>query len=163
MPTRFSRPTGFHLRRFRLSLIFTAGLLATAASGRPHSRPIPGVLEGTVINLQGSPVGAAEVFLQGSDGTSPHILHTDSQGEFRMPSLRAGLYDLRAESAGMWSEWEHNVMLRPGGHATVTLRLLRMTPPATPPRATPSHANPAAHATTPGMASPDAEPLPNAK
>jgi len=108
-------------------IVVMLGLLATVSSG--HPRPAPGVLEGIVVNAKGMPVAAAEVFLEGSDGTSPRVLHSDSQGQFRMPSLRAGLYDLRAEAGGTWSEWEHNVMLRPGGHASITLRLVRATPP----------------------------------
>jgi virginiamycin B lyase len=41
-----------------------------------------------------------------------------------------GSYDLRASAGGAWSEWEHNVLVRPGNDSNVTLRLAFKAPPA---------------------------------
>ena len=45
-------------------------------------------------------------------------------------TLRTGSYDLRANADGTWSEWEHNVLVRPGKSTNVTLRLKFKAPPA---------------------------------
>jgi virginiamycin B lyase len=92
--------------------------------------PPTGALSGVVVNGAGAPVAAAQVSWQAADGTAPHALHTDARGHFEMAALRPGLYEVRAEAAGKWSDWEHNVLVRPGGSASVTLRLVRTTPPS---------------------------------
>ena len=102
-----------------------ATLLAIAvfAGGVLRAKPSDGVLTGVVVNGRGAPVSHADVFWQGADGQAPHAAHCDASGKFRIPGVRQGLYDLRAEAAGMTSDWEHNVVVRPGGEASVTLRL----------------------------------------
>lgn len=115
----------------RKTLLLTAVWLLAAASitaARSSAR-----ITGTVLDSKGAPV-AARVFWQTADGTHPHALRTDAHGRFQVTHLRGGLYDLRAEAAGRWSEWEHNVVVRPGHHLSVTLRLLRATPPRPPER-----------------------------
>jgi Carboxypeptidase regulatory-like domain len=123
-----------------IGLLAALSLPAIVAPGAAAARG--GRLNGTVVNAKGTPV-AALVFWQAADGTGPHALRTDAQGRFHITRLRGGLYDLRAEARGRWSEWEHNVVVRPGGHARVTLHLVRTSPPRTPPRR-------AGHAPRPG-------------
>jgi len=113
-------------RIFLISVALLWG--ATLASATPAG----GVLKGVVLNSRNQPVAAAQVFLQSADGTAPRILRTDAQGHFRMPYLHAGLYDVRAEAAGNWSPWSHNVVLKSGKEAEVTLKLNRRSPPTTP-------------------------------
>ena len=84
----------------------------------------PGGLDGQVVNAKGAPVAGAQILWQASDGETPHVLHSDAQGRFHVESLRPGSYDLRASAGGTWSEWEHNVLVRPGGDSSVTLRLI---------------------------------------
>ena len=96
-------------------------LAAFAAAVLP-AKPTDGVLTGVVLNIKGAPVSAADIFWQ-TDGQAPHAARTDASGKFRIPAVRQGLYDLRAEAAGMTSDWEHNVVVRPGAEASVTLRL----------------------------------------
>ena len=93
--------------------------------------PPKGALSGIVVNSKGRPVKAAQVFFQAADGTNPHILHSNADGRFRVSPIRDGYYELRAESGGAWSEWEHNVMVRNGAEVNVTLRLVRTSPPTT--------------------------------
>src|SRR6202030_1392173 len=83
---------------------------------------------GVVVNGKGAPVAGAQILWQASDGRIPHVLHSDAQGRFNIPQLRAGLYELRASAGGAWSEWVHNVSVHPGVDASVTLRLA-FTPP----------------------------------
>jgi virginiamycin B lyase len=89
----------------------------------------PGSLEGEVVSAKGAPVAGAQILWQEADGRLPHVLRTDSHGHFQVDPLRAGLYEVRASAGGTWSEWEHNVMVRPGVAANVTLRLSFKTPP----------------------------------
>lgn len=84
-----------------------------------------GVLDGMVLNAKGSPVAFAEVSWQASDGKAPHALLTNGKGRFRIEGVHQGLYEVRAEASGLTSEWEHNVLVRSGKVASVTLHLTR--------------------------------------
>jgi hypothetical protein len=118
------RTRRFEIGRFEAGTIVLLVLVALAG-GIVYARDTDGVLGGTVLNGKGAPVIAAEVFWQTADGKAPHAARTDTNGRFRIPGVRQGLYDLRAQAAGMTSEWEHNVVVRPGAEANVTLRLSR--------------------------------------
>jgi virginiamycin B lyase len=89
----------------------------------------PGNLGGEVVNAKGTPVAGAQILWQVADGETPHVLHTDSQGRFHIEALHTGLYNLRASAGGTWSEWEHNVLVRPNNDTNVTLRLTFKVPP----------------------------------
>jgi virginiamycin B lyase len=84
----------------------------------------PGGLYGEVVNAKGAPIAGAQILWQASDGGTPHVLHSDAEGRFHVAPLRSGSYDLRASAKGAWSEWEHNVLVRPGSDANITLRLV---------------------------------------
>lgn len=106
--------------------IFALGASVFAHAQVPKAdvaRQKPGGLDGEVVNSKGAPVSGALVLWQAADGGKPHVLHSDAQGKFHIESLRPGNYELRASAAGAWSEWVHNVLVRPGGDASVTLRL----------------------------------------
>jgi virginiamycin B lyase len=107
-------------------LLAIASPLVRAASPDNH----PGTLTGIVVNAKGAPVAGAQVLWQNADGQSIHALHSDAHGRFRVENLYAGLYDLRATTGTTWSEWEHNVLVRPGGETSVTLRLNLTAPPS---------------------------------
>jgi len=89
----------------------------------------PGSLSGEVISAKGAPVAGAQILWQAADGGTPHVLHSDVHGRFHIDPLRSGLYEVRASAGGAWSEWEHNVMVRPGTEASVKLRLSFKAPP----------------------------------
>jgi virginiamycin B lyase len=89
----------------------------------------PGGLDGEVVNAKGAPVAGAQILWQAADGETPHVLHSDAHGKFHIEPLRPGFYDLRASASGTWSEWEHNVLVRPGNDSSVTLRLKFKPPP----------------------------------
>ena len=125
--------------RSRLNIAFLIAV-AAFASARVYpqvpkssvAKPKPGNLDGEVVNTKGAPVAGAQILWQASDGETPHVLHTDSQGRFHVGPLRAGSYDLRASANGTWSEWEHNILVRPGSDANITLRLKYKEPPPAP-------------------------------
>jgi hypothetical protein len=104
-------------------------VLAACAGGIGYAKAVDGVLGGIVLNAKGAPVNAAEIFWQTADGKAPHAARTDATGRFHIANVRQGLYEVRAQAAGMTSEWQHNVVVRPGGEASVTLRLSRRIPP----------------------------------
>jgi virginiamycin B lyase len=121
------------MRRVRLNLVFLFGgaalvcvnLLAQYPKVAPKK---PGSLSGDVVSAKGTPVAGAQVMWQAADGGTPHVLHSDARGHFRLEPLRAGLYELRASVGGAWSEWEQNVIVRPGAETAVTLKLSFKTP-----------------------------------
>ena len=117
------------MRTLRLEAGTIVLFTLTACAGViAYARTAEGVLGGIVLNAKGAPVAAADVFWQTADGKAPHAAHTDAAGRFRIASVRQGLYEVRAQAAGMTSEWEHNVVVRPGGEARLTLRLSRRVP-----------------------------------
>ena len=108
--------------------VLVACFCAAQAWSIAYAAPAPGILSGLVLDSRGAPAVAARVSWQAADGTHPHALHTNAQGQFRLSSLRPGLYDLRAEYNDMASDWEHNVLVRAGAESSVTLRMMRSTP-----------------------------------
>jgi len=122
------------MRRARLNIAFLACAAAFVSAGARAQVPKtakqkPGGLDGKVVNAKGAPVAGAQILWQAADGETPHVLHSDTQGQFHIESLRSGLYSLRASASGAWSEWEHNVLVRPGNDTSVTLRLTFKEPP----------------------------------
>jgi hypothetical protein len=83
----------------------------------------PGGLAGEVLNSKGVPVAGALILWQVADGDKPHVLHSDAHGHFRVGPLHSGLYNVRASKGGVSSEWSRNLLVKPGGDTTVTLRL----------------------------------------
>ena len=114
------------MRKLCISLcLATVALALLLATTFAYAKIVEGVLGGVVVNGKGAPVAFAEVLWQGADGKAPHALRTNGNGRFRIGGLHQGLYDIRAEALGMTSEWEHNVFVRSGRIASVTLRLDR--------------------------------------
>jgi virginiamycin B lyase len=123
------------MRRARLDIVFLlCGAVLLPAWVRAQlpkvAKEAPGSLDGEVVSAKGTPVAGAQILWQAADGGTPHVLHSDAQGRFHIPKLRRGLYELRASDGGASSEWAHNVNVRPGGEANVTLRLASAEPVA---------------------------------
>jgi len=107
---------------FFVLLIAALGFAATAGAKGPT-----GNIVGTVLDSKGNPVADATVTMQSSDGKHPYATHTDSTGHFSFTRYETGLYDLRAYSKGMFSDWAKHIWVRSKKTAEVTLR---MPPPA---------------------------------
>ena len=117
---------------FAKILCAAALMSATSVAQVPKTAKLkPGGLDGQVVSSKGTPVVGAQILWQSADGGTPHVLHTDAHGQFHIEPLRAGSYDLRASAGGTWSEWEQNVLVRPGTDSKVTLRL-SFKPPVAP-------------------------------
>jgi len=122
------------LRRacLKIAILVCAAALVSAnvwAQVPKTAKQKPGGLDGEVVNTKGAPVAGAQILWQAADGETPHVLHSDAHGRFHIEPLRTGSYDLRASANGAWSEWEHNVFVRPGNDTNVTLRLTFKAPP----------------------------------
>ncbi|MBZ5527151.1 MAG: carboxypeptidase-like regulatory domain-containing protein [Acidobacteriia bacterium] len=96
------------------------------AQARRHERKGDSELAGVVLGPNDKPVANATITYQSSDGSAPHITHSDSRGHFSITGLARDNYDIRASANGLFSEWEKNVTVG-AGHAattTITLRLI---------------------------------------
>ena len=106
-----------------------AALLALPALGRtPQARRSYepdglGTLAGTVVGPNGAPLPGVRVTVQDASGVHPHAVETNDQGRFFFPQLKPGLYDARAYSNGVWSEWEHNINVHKGKQTEVKLKI----------------------------------------
>ncbi len=106
-----------------LLLLILPGQQAIAQQGN-------GTLAGVVRSSSGRPVAGARVFLQAADGKKPQTEVTDSTGRFIFAQLPPGLYEVRAQSKGQWTEWQHNIEVKVGRQTNVRLRLRPKQKPA---------------------------------
>jgi hypothetical protein len=116
------------VEKMRRTIVFlTVSLLALVSirgvSAAPQSKG-SSTLSGVVLGPDDKPVAHASVSYQSSNGSAPHVVHTDSHGHFTISKLRADNYDVRASGKGVFSEWEKNVNLRAGATKDLTLRLI---------------------------------------
>ena len=113
------------IRGFFLVLSLALPLcLAPQARARQSTKKTDTIITGVVLDANGKPVPAAAVNCQSSAGIKPRVVHTDSQGRYRITGLKQDWYDLRASSNGAYSDWEKNIPVRTGQTKEVTLRLL---------------------------------------
>jgi Carboxypeptidase regulatory-like domain len=108
--------------KWMFSLVLVAGLL-TIGGVRSMAQHGTSTLEGLVLDANGKPVPNASITYQSGGGAAPHVIRTDGQGRFSVSKLRADIYDVRASSQGVYSDWKKNVNLRPGQITTLILRL----------------------------------------
>lgn len=123
-------PSGAWQRGLLVTLAAAAACVAFAFGASAQRGT--GTLAGVVLGPGDAPVAGARVIVQQSDGASPRAVRADRSGRFRLRGLRAGLYDLRAQHSGMWSEWRHNVLVRAGQETSVVLQLLPGAPTSEP-------------------------------
>jgi len=126
------QPKLFRFARHAILLLTVGGSLAVLcgaanpvlAQSRRHERRGNAELAGVVLGPNDKPVAHASITYQSSDGTAPHITHSDSTGHFRITGLARDNYDIRASANGIYSEWEKNVSVKATGTTTITLRLI---------------------------------------
>ncbi|GAC1700911.1 MAG: hypothetical protein NVS9B4_03230 [Candidatus Acidiferrum sp.] len=107
-----------------VSIMFITASTASAAVPQRSRTQGSATLSGLVLGPNDKPVPHASVSYQSSSGSSPHAVHTDAHGRFAIRKLPGDNYDVRASYNGVFSEWEKNVMLRPGGSQSITLHLI---------------------------------------
>jgi hypothetical protein len=107
-------------------MMATMAIVPARAAAAPQRTRGQGsaTLSGVVLGPDDKPVAHASVTYQSSGGRAPHAVLTDAHGRFTVTKLRGDNYDVRASSNGTFSEWEKNVMVRPGQSQSVTLRLI---------------------------------------
>lgn len=109
----------------RLKLLAITSLFAFIAVTTVSALPPVGLgtVGGQILNAQGTPVAAALVTLQASDGGQLQTTQTNTQGRFWFASLPEGQYSVRASNHGLVSEWRQNVWVAPGRETDVALHL----------------------------------------
>jgi hypothetical protein len=116
-------------RRAFLIVIFVA-VLAAAPVGAQRVTPT-GTLSGVVNKVDGTPQAGARVYLQPGDGHPPHTMQTDASGHFKFEKVRVGLYDVRAQAGGLWSDLHRNINMQANQEVNVELQL-KLTDPQKP-------------------------------
>jgi hypothetical protein len=113
-----------------VSMVVVAAAIFAAFTIPAMSQSRTSTLAGVVLGLDNKPVANASITYQSGGGNAPHATHTDATGHFSVPKLRADIYDVRASSKGIFSDWQKNVSLRPGQTKSVTLRLIYAAEPS---------------------------------
>lgn len=111
-----------------LSLLLTSLASGTAATPASKTHTHLGRLAGRVLGPHDAPVAGARVTVETADGRHPHATSTDTQGRFSFPNILAGTYEARAYRDGSWSEWQHNLIVRPGKTTEISLRIFAKKP-----------------------------------
>jgi uncharacterized protein YfaS (alpha-2-macroglobulin family) len=104
-----------------LAAIFLALLVAAPVCAQKATPT--GTLSGVVKKADGTPQAGARVYLQPSDGHPAHTMKTDASGHFKFENIRVGLYDVRAQASGLWSNLHRNVNVRASDELTIDLQL----------------------------------------
>lgn len=96
-----------------------AGAFSAAAAPQGGS----GVVTGVVLGADNKPLPNAIVTYQNAGGRAPHVAHADARGHFTVSKLKGDVYEFRATSNGVSSDWE-NVAVHPGKTRTVALHAI---------------------------------------
>jgi hypothetical protein len=107
---------------FLLAILVAVPLLAQKAQPT-------GTISGIVNKVDGTPQPGARVYLQPGDGHVPHTIQTDATGRYKFEKIRIGLYDVRAQAGGLWSDYQRNVNVRANQEVTVDLQIKPAEPP----------------------------------
>jgi Carboxypeptidase regulatory-like domain len=84
---------------------------------------MPGVISGIVLAPDGSPQAHARVYLQPGNGRPPRTVLTDATGHFSFGNTVSGIYDVRAQANGLWSELVHNVSVKKNDEVSLKLQI----------------------------------------
>jgi hypothetical protein len=110
----------------RRGIIFV-GLLGVMILCSLNALPVraqsPGVISGIVLAPDGSPQAHARVYLQPGNGRPPRTVLTDAAGHFTFGNTVSGIYDVRAQANGLWSELVHNVSVKKNDEVNVKLQI----------------------------------------
>jgi carboxypeptidase family protein len=120
------RPTfrfrdSIQLRIFAL-LLFGV-ILFSSVGALPVGAQMPGVLSGIVLAPDGSPQAHARVYLQPGNGRPPRTVLTDATGHFTFGNTASGIYDVRAQANGLWSELVQNVSVKKNDEVSLKLQI----------------------------------------
>jgi hypothetical protein len=111
-----------------LALFLFALLILSLMSALPLQAQAPGVVSGIVLAPDGSPQAHARVYLQPGNGRPPRTVLTDNTGHFTFGKVANGMYDVRAQGNGLWSDLYRNVSVKKNDEVSVKLQL-KVAPP----------------------------------
>ncbi|HEX6821468.1 MAG TPA: TonB-dependent receptor [Candidatus Sulfotelmatobacter sp.] len=124
---KFLSPThagsiGQFLRRcdLRLTVILTALVLLFAAQAVAQSEA---TIVGTVTDPSGAAVANASITVTNLDTGLSRTINTSGDGQYVVPDLRIGRYNVRAAAAGFKTTEQQNITLQVGDRARVDLKL----------------------------------------
>ena len=104
------------------TLLLLGGLVgASSSDAAPQGGS--GVVTGVVLGANNKPVPNAVITYQNAGGRAPHVAHADAHGRFTVSKLKGDVYEFRAASNGVSSDWE-NVAVHPGKTRTVALHAI---------------------------------------
>jgi hypothetical protein len=119
-----NRAVGFRVFRIRASTLFLfAVMVCFLMNALPVRAQVPGVVSGIVLAPDGSPQTHARVYLQPGNGRPPRTVLTDETGHFTFAKVANGMYDVRAQGNGLWSDLYRNVSVKKNDEVTVKLQL----------------------------------------
>jgi L-2-hydroxyglutarate oxidase LhgO len=109
--------------------LFLFGVVIFSLVGvAPVRAQFPGVLSGVVLAPDGSPQAHARVYLQPGNGRPPRTVLTDETGHFTFGKTVSGIYEMRAQANGLWSELIHNVSVKKNDEVKVKLQIKAAAP-----------------------------------
>src|SRR5579864_3202667 len=120
------RPTSyFHdsMRIRALALLILGVAIFSLVGAAPVRAQMPGVVSGMVLAPDGSPQAHARVYLQPGNGRPPRTVLTDATGHFSFGNTVSGIYDVRAQANGLWSELVHNVSVKKNDEVSLKLQI----------------------------------------
>ncbi|HSG49735.1 MAG TPA: carboxypeptidase-like regulatory domain-containing protein [Longimicrobiales bacterium] len=119
--------------RRSLGLILAMGLLLSPAAARELGAQATAAssLSGSVVDGLDDPVVNAVVTLWMGDRDTGREAATDRSGRFTVDGLLPGRYDLRVEALGFHPRVVRGITVRPGGRASIAVRLREGRPPVT--------------------------------
>jgi hypothetical protein len=110
------------------TFIVIALVVFSSIGALPAHAQAPGVVSGVVLAPDGSPQVHARVYLQPGNGRPPRTVLTDETGHFTFAKVANGMYDVRAQGNGLWSDLYRNVSVKKNDEVTVKLQL-KVAPP----------------------------------
>jgi hypothetical protein len=105
------------------AMLLLAGGLFGASSAVAAPQGGSGVVTGVVLNANNKPVPNAVITYQNAGGRAPHVARADAHGHFTVSKLKGDVYEFRATSNGVSSDWE-NVAVHPGKTRNVALHAI---------------------------------------
>jgi len=113
--------SSFGIRGFALFLFGV--MIFPLVGAAPVRAQMPGVISGVVLAPDGSPQVHARVYLQPGNGRPPRTVLTDETGHFTFGKTVSGIYDVRAQANGLWSELVHNVSVKKNDEVSLKLQI----------------------------------------
>lgn len=118
-----------HSIRVRAVALLIFGMaIFSLGSVAPVRAQMPGVVSGVVLAPDGGPQAHARVYLQPGNGRPPRTVLTDAAGHFSFGNTVSGIYDVRAQANGLWSELVHNVSVKKNDEVSLKLQIKAAAP-----------------------------------